>query len=147
MDAQNPREDPALRDPAVTDSPSVMQLVRQVTDDLRSIAHHEVLLARSELQASLRAAVGDVVVVVVGGLIAAIGLGVLCVSAVPALEPVFPALWLRLLLVGLAYILLGGITALIFASWLRKHAKLNLERTRSEAFRTLRTLREELHRE
>lgn len=58
--------------------------------------------------------------VLFGACVALIGLGMLCMVAVIALEPVIAPLWLRLLLMAIVYLAIGGAAAAIFAHRLKK---------------------------
>ena len=55
-----------------------------------------------------------------GGIVALIGLGMLCAAVVAALEPVIPSLALRLLIMAAVYIVVGGVVAGVFAKRLKK---------------------------
>src|SRR5690606_13110880 len=80
---------------------------------------------------------------VLGGVVALIGLGMLCVAVVAALEPVWQ-LWFRLVLMAAVYLLIGGAVAVYFAKRLQRDAKPDLSRMRESTERTVQSLREEL---
>ena len=61
-------------------------------------------LARMELERTAKSAAADAAVVLLGGIVALIGLGLLCLVAVAALEAVIEPLWLRLLIMSLVYL-------------------------------------------
>lgn len=115
----------------------VGELVHRITDDLRTIAKDEIELAKGEVQASARIAAREGALVVLGGIVALIGLGMLCVAAVAALEPVIAPLWARLSIMAGVYIVAGGIVAVAFARRLGHHAKPDTTVPRYEAKRTL----------
>jgi hypothetical protein len=68
-----------------------------------------------------------------GGFVGLIGLGILCMVAVVALAPVIPALWLRLLIMAVVYLIAGGAVAAGFASRIRKDAAPDLTIPKVEA--------------
>lgn len=57
-----------------------------------------------------------------GGVVALIGLAILCLAAVAALAPVVPGLALRLVVMGVVYLGIGGSLAASFALRLRRRA-------------------------
>ncbi|HLU67338.1 MAG TPA: phage holin family protein [Kofleriaceae bacterium] len=120
------------------------ELLSRINDDVKTIARDEVELARVELKQSMRSATADAAVLVLGGIVALIGLGLLCVSLVDAIEPLIEPLWLRLLLVAILYLVLGGAAAAFFASRLKEDLPPEMNRTKTEARRTARTIQEEL---
>jgi hypothetical protein len=103
--------------PYVPGAPSgrVGELVHHISADIRTIASDELELAKNELRQHSRAATGDAVVVLLSGVVALIGLGLLCSAAVAALGAVIPPLWLRLLIMAVVYLLAGGLVARAFA--------------------------------
>jgi hypothetical protein len=119
--------------------------LRRITDDVKVIARDEVALARAELARGLRIAATDAAILVLGGLVALIGFGLLCVSLVAAIEPAVSPLWLRLLLVAVLYLVIGGVAAILFARRLKGDLPPDLTRTRIEARRTAETVQEEIH--
>ena len=80
--------------------------------------------------------------VLFGGVIALIGLGLLAVVAVVALAPVIPALWLRLLIMAVVYLIVGGAVAAFFSKKLKTDAKPNLEIPVREAQQTAEAIKE-----
>lgn len=99
---------------------STGELLSRIAGDLRTIAHDEVELVGDELRRVARTAATEAAVVLLGGLVALIGFGMLCVAGVVALEPVIPSLALRLLLGAAVYGALGAVLAGVFATRLRK---------------------------
>jgi hypothetical protein len=57
----------------------------------------------------------DIAVTLLGSIVSLIGLGLLCVAVVVALAPVIPALWLRLVITAVAYLVVGCAVAAGFA--------------------------------
>lgn len=115
----------------------VGELVHRITDDVKTIARDEVELARIELEKTAKTAAGDAAVVLLGGIVALIGLGLLCTVAVVALAPLIPALWLRLLIMAVVYLATGGIVAGVFARRLGHDVKPDLDLPRREAQQTV----------
>lgn len=115
----------------------VGELVHRITDDVKTIARDEVELARIELEKTAKTAAGDAAVVLLGGIVALIGLGLLCTVAVVALAPLIPALWLRLLIMAVVYLAVGGIVAGVFARRLGHDVKPDLDLPRREAQQTV----------
>src|SRR5687768_14764300 len=119
-------------------------LLRGIAEDMKTLARDELELAQIELRRSIKAAVGEGAAIVLAGAVALIGLGLLCVTAVVALEPVIAALWLRLLIMAVVYLAAGGIVAAVFAKKLKNDIVPDLHRTMFEARRTAVGVREEL---
>jgi uncharacterized membrane protein YqjE len=124
--------------------PGVGELVNRITDDVKTIASDELQLAKLELTKSVRTAAGEAAVVVLGGIVALIGFGMLCVVAVVALAPVISALWLRLLIMAAIYLFAGGAIAGVFAKKLSKDIKPDMSDTVDEAKKTVENIKEGL---
>jgi hypothetical protein len=93
--------------------PRVSELLHDIGHDVKTIASDELALAHHDLRRLLvRASV-----TLIEALVAAIGLAMLCVVAVVALAPLIPALWLRLLVMSLVYIVIGATSA---SAWGRR---------------------------
>lgn len=120
------------------------QLVQRMSDDLKVIARDELALGRIELAQTMKHVAADAVATLLAGVVALIGLGLLCLCAVAALSPLIPALWLRLLLMALVYLGLGGSVAAVFAKRVKRDVEPTLPRAKSEAQRTIEAVREEL---
>jgi len=99
------------------------ELLHRITDDVTTIARNEVDLARLEFERSAKAAAADAAVILLGGIVALIGLGLLCTVAVVALAPVIPPLWLRLLIMAIVYLAVGGGVAGVFAKRLSQDVR------------------------
>lgn len=122
----------------------VGDLLHRITDDVKTIAKNEVELARMEIEHTARSAAADAAVVLLGGIVALIGLGLLCTVAVVALAPVIPPLWLRLLIMAVVYLAAGGAVAGVFAKKLGHDAKPNLDLPKREAQQTLEAVKDGL---
>jgi hypothetical protein len=120
------------------------ELLQQITDDLKTIARDEVELVRLEIVHTARAAAADAAFVLLGGIVALIGLGLLCGVAVVALEPVIAPLWLRMLIMAIVYLALGGGVGVAFAKRLKRDAVPDLEAPAGHAKRTVHSVREGL---
>jgi fatty acid desaturase len=120
-------------------------LLRGIADDVKALARDEASLVKLELSRSAKRAAGDAAAVLLAGLVALIGLGMLCTAAVVALEPVMPSLTARLLLMALVYLAAGGVVAAVFARRLKHDASPDLTRSRHEARRTVSTVKAVRH--
>jgi hypothetical protein len=119
------------------DQPPLGQVIHDITEDVKTIARDELELAQLEIQRTVKAAAIDGAVILLGGMVALIGLGLLCVAAVAALGYIISWLWLRLLIMALVYMMIGGILAAAFASRLKEHARLDLSAATDEAKQTI----------
>ena len=119
-------------------------LLHRITDDVKTIAKDNLELAKTEITHTARKAAADSAAIVLGGIVALIGFGMLCAAAVAALEPIIPALSLRLLLMAFIYLIGGGIVAGIFAKKLGHDAKPDLTVPTYEAKRTVAGAKEAL---
>ncbi len=123
----------------------VGELLQQITDDLKAIARDEVELVRLELVHTAKAAAADAAFVLLGGIVGLIGLGLLCGVAVVALEPVIAPLWLRMLIMAIVYLAIGGGVAGAFARRLKRDAVPDLDAPVGQAKRTADRIRDGLH--
>lgn len=124
----------------------VGELIHRITDDVKTIAGGEVELARTELTRAVKLAATEVGIILLGGIVALIGLGLLCVVAVVALAPLIPPLWLRLLIMAIAYLAVGGIVVGIFTRRLKRDAVPDLSTPVNEAHSTIRNIKHGLSR-
>jgi hypothetical protein len=115
----------------------VGELLHRIGDDLKTLAKDELELAKGEVTSSAKTAAFEAAVIVLGGVVALIGLGMLCAAAVAALEPVIPALSLRLLLMAAIYLVVGGVVAGAFAKRLKKDVVPDTSVAAYEAKRTI----------
>ncbi len=102
-------------------------LFSQLAGDTSLLVQQEVALAKKEFQASLAQAVGGVIVLAVGGVLATVGLIAILTSVILALALVMPH-WAAALLVGAIFVILGIVLALVGVNRLRR-LKLIPERT------------------
>jgi hypothetical protein len=89
----------------------VGELLHRITDDVKTIAHDEIELVRTEVERTAKTAAVEAAVILLGGIVALIGVGMLCVTVVVALAPVIASLALRLLIMAVVYLLVGGAVA------------------------------------
>jgi hypothetical protein len=123
--------------PANGDAASTRDLIRRISEDVRTIARDETELLRAEARRVARSAARDGAAVLFGGIVALIGLAFLCLAAVAALAPVLPSLALRLVAMGAIYLGIGGALAAGFARRLRRNAVPDLAVPVREARATL----------
>jgi hypothetical protein len=83
--------------------PEVGELLQEIGRDVKTIASHEIELVKNKLSQHVGQAIAKAAVAWLGATVALIGLAMLCVVAVVALEPLLPPLWLRLLVMALVY--------------------------------------------
>jgi hypothetical protein len=112
-------------------------LLHRITDEVKTIARDELELVRAEIQKHAKDAAIDVAAIALGGIVALVGLGLLCVMFVAVLAPVIPALWLRLLIMAIVYMAAGGALAGVFARRLKRDARPDLEAAAIEAKQTV----------
>jgi len=115
----------------------VGDLLHRITDDIKVLAKDELELVKGEVQYTAKTAAFEAAVIVLGGIVALIGLGMLCVAAVAALAPLIPSLALRLLLMAAVYLVVGGVVAGSFAKRLSKDIKPDTAVAGYEAKRTI----------
>lgn len=127
--------------PVNDDGATTRDLIRRISEDLRTITRDEIELLRGEARRVARSAAADGAAVVFGGVVALIGLALLCLAAVAALAPVLPSLALRLLVMGVVYLGIGGSLAASFALRLRRRAVPNVAVPVREARATLKGAR------
>jgi len=77
----------------------VSELMGRIGDGLKTIAADEMKLARLELVDEVKKPLASAGAIILSGVIAIVGIGFLCATAVAALEPLIPALWSRRLYV------------------------------------------------
>jgi uncharacterized membrane protein YqjE len=102
-----------------TPTSSLGDVVRRIATDVGTIAGDELQLAKRELGHGIKMAATDGAAIILGGVVALIGLGMLCVTAVVALAPVIPALWLRMLMMAILYLVVGTVVAGAFVRKLK----------------------------
>lgn len=119
-------------------------LLHRIADDVRVIARDEVEIARGVLEHNVKLASVDAAVIVVGAIVALIGLGFACTAAAVGLAYAIP-LWASLLIFFAVYVVLGAVLAGIAAKRLKHDAKPELRVPVDEATRTLRGVKETIH--
>ncbi len=122
----------------------VGELLSRITDDAKTIARDELELAKGELANVAKKAAAESAVIVLGGIVALIGFGMLCVTAVVALAGVIPPLWARLLIMAVVYLVAGGALAGVFAKKLSEDIKPDMTVASYEAKRTIAGVKETL---
>ena len=122
----------------------VSDLLRGIADDVKAIFKDEAALAREELGRTAKVVGADAAAIVLAGIVALIGFGFLCTAAVVALEPLIDSLAIRLVLMAVVYLALGGGVAAYFAKKLQRDVAPTLRRTAHEAKHTITVLKEEL---
>jgi uncharacterized membrane protein YqjE len=122
----------------------VGDVLHNITDDVKMIARDELELAKAELQRTAKRSAMDIAVAMLGGVVALVGLGLLCVAAVDALSHVIAPLWLRLLIMAFVYLVVGGVVAGAFAKRLRKDASPDLSNQARDIRHTIDRVKEGL---
>jgi hypothetical protein len=115
----------------------VRDLIHRITEDVKLIAKDEMELARGEIAHTAKTAAAESAIIVLGGIVALIGFGMLCVTVVVALAGVIPPLWARMLIMAVVYLLAGGSIAGVFAKKLSHDIKPDLAIAGYEARRTI----------
>jgi uncharacterized membrane protein YqjE len=119
-------------------------LLHRITDDVKTIARDEIELAKHELAISAKHAATESAAIVLGGIVALIGFGMLCATAVAALAGVNQPTWPRLLIMAVIYLVAGGAIAGVFAKKLGGDIKPDLTVPAYEAKRTVAGVKETL---
>ena len=136
-----------MEQPENSESPQpaeVGTLMRRIGDGLKTIAEDEVKLARLELMEEIKKPLASAGAIVLGGVIALFGVGLLCATAVVALEPLVPALWLRMLLLSAVYFAIGRVVMHIYLKRFQVDATPELPRTKREAKATIEAVKSEI---
>lgn len=141
--------EPELREPISDTAPKprageVGELVSRIGGDLKTIAEDHVALARLELIEGLKQPLADAVAILLGGMLAVMGLGLLSVAAVVAIEPLIEPLWARMVLMAIVYVVAGGALVRGYVKKLGKDAPPELPRSKTEAARTTAAIKDEL---
>lgn len=119
-------------------------LMRRIGDGLKTIAEDEVKLARLELKEEIKKPLASAGAIVLGGVIALFGVGLLCATAVVALEPIVPALWLRMLIMSAAYFAIGAVVMRVYVKRFQVETPPSLSRTSREAKATVQAVKSEI---
>jgi hypothetical protein len=132
-------------DPGYETNGRIGELLQQITDDVKMIARDEVELVKLELAHSAKLAAADAAFAFLGAIVALVGLELLCVVVVVALEPVIEPLWLRMLIMAIVYLGLGGGVAAGFGRRFKRDATPDLDAPAGHARRTVDSIRQRLH--
>ncbi len=122
----------------------VGSLMRRIGEGLKTIAEDEVKLARIELMDELKKPLASAGAIVLGGVIALFGVGLLCVTVVFALEPLVEPLWLRMLIMAAVYFAIGRVVMGIYMKRFELDATPELPRTKREAKATVEAVKAEI---
>lgn len=90
---------------------SLGDLFKQLAQDSATLVKQEVTLAKAEMRENLRSAGKDAAMIAVGGGLLLVGLLVLTAFLVAALGDLLDNYWLAALIVGLVYVVVGGVLA------------------------------------
>ena len=118
-------------------APKVGELLHGIGQDVRKIAVDELELARHKLTDFMESLVLKASVALLGATVVLIGFGMLCMVVVVALEPVIEPLWLRLLMMAIVYIVIGGGAVAIYAKRMVAMRGPDLEKQLSEVRETV----------
>ena len=99
------------------ESRSIAEIVSDLKRDLTELVREEVSLARVELTEKTRRIRRGAVSLVLGGVVAFVGLMALVIAAIVLLDQAIGNLWLSSAIVGIVLLLLG----LVFVASARKH--------------------------
>ena len=115
--------------------PGLGDLIRQLAQDSAMLVRQEVALAKAELRQNVKSVARDVTMVVVGGVLALLGGLVLIAFLVIAVGDALDQYWLGALIVGLLFLVAGGLMAKSFLG--------RLKQEEVAPARTLETLKED----
>lgn len=101
-----------LNQPGGGGDPGLGDLFRQLAQDSATLVRQEVALAKAELQQNVKTAVRDATMAAVGGGLALVGALVLVLFLVLALGDALNEYWLGALIVGLVFLIAGGLLAM-----------------------------------
>lgn len=120
---------------AAGSDPALGDLFRQLAQDSATLVRQEMNLAKAELKSNLKSVARDAAMVAVGGILALVGVVVLIAFLVVAVGDALDNYWLGALVVGVLFLLVGGLLAM---SSLKK-----LKHEEVAPTRTLETLKED----
>lgn len=115
--------------------PAIGELFRQLAQDSATLMRQEVNLAKAEMRENLKSAARDAVKIAIGGGIALVGALVLIAFLVIALGDALDEYWLGALIVGVLFVVVGGLLA--------KTSLNNLKNDDLTPERTIQTLKED----
>lgn len=133
----------ALEQRAVEVDEPMTQLVRRISDDITTIAKDVVQLGRIEITHDLKATLGDVAGIVLGGVVALIALGLLCSGFVVALAPLIPSLAARMFIMSGAYAGIGMLVARMYIKRISSDS-IGAPRAQAEAATTVKAVVEKV---
>jgi hypothetical protein len=99
----------ALSHVMADEEPGLGTILLKIGQDFKTIIVDETELGRAAIAHELKISIEKVAIALLAAIMALIGLGLLCVTAVIALEPVIWALWLRMLIMSVVYLATGAI--------------------------------------
>lgn len=94
--------------------PPIGEILHGIGQDVRTIAVDELELSRRKLGDFMESLLVKASIALLGATVVLIGFGMLCMVAVAALQPVIQPLWLRLLIMAMVYIVLGGTAVYVY---------------------------------
>jgi uncharacterized membrane protein YqjE len=115
--------------------PALGDLFRQLAQDSATLVRQEMNLAKAELKSNVKSVARDAVMVAIGGILALVGVVVLIAFLVVAVGDALDNYWLGALVVGVLFLLVGGLLAMSSLNKL-KHEEV-------APTRTLETLKED----
>ena len=89
--------------------PGIGTLLSKIGHDFRTIVADETALGHAAIAYELKYSIEKIAIALLGAFVALIGFALLCVTAVIALEPVVTELWIRTLIMSVAYMIIGGL--------------------------------------
>lgn len=128
---------------AMVEDEPMTRLVKRISDDLTTIAKDVVALGRIEITRDLKATLGDVAGIVLGGVVALIAIGLLCSAFVVVLAPLIPSLAVRMFVMAGVYALVGMLVARIYIKRISSDS-IGAPRAQREVIRTVETLAEKV---
>jgi hypothetical protein len=129
--------------PTLSAEAGIGALLQRIIEDAETLAREELALAKLELIRTGERTAAGMAALTLGGVLALISLGLLCVTVVVALQPLIHALWLRMLIMSLAYFCIGSLLVGICMARLFKKP-VTLPKTRKEAEKTVTAIKQEL---
>jgi hypothetical protein len=100
---------------APSPSAGIGELLQHIGRDVRTIASDELEMGRAALVDRLESIVKKLGVGLLGATVALIGFAMLCMTVVFALHSAIPQLWLRMLMMSIVYLGVGGGAAFYIA--------------------------------
>ena len=104
----------------VDGGPSLGELFRQLAEDSTTLVRQEIELAKGEIGENVRRTAAGAAWIAAGAVVALLGLLVLIAALVVAVGDLLDNYWLAALIVGLAFVAIGGVLALAAAKRLKR---------------------------